>query len=316
MLNVVRRLVLLTAAIFAGAAPLAGCSSAVPFGAAAPHDSFLASRALSKSAWLYIADDSHNIGIVYLFAFPGFNKVKAIERIGDPGEPCADSLGHVWLPAYYHQKAVVFEFALGSTKPIGRISIPRGGGARGCAVDPVTGDLAVLGAVSVDVYANGGKGKPTRYSLGSVTAAACAFDGQGNLFVDAMRGSSAIFLLYELPKGSKTFGQLTVDKRVGFPGGLVWDGAYVAISTGGNGLKPVIYRFTVSGKTAKVVQAVHPKRLQFQAWFTVGGGKVVGTAGIYGPKVDVWPYPTGGPWLLQLDGAFAAQGMTIATAPK
>ncbi|MFZ0030957.1 MAG: hypothetical protein WAK84_03695 [Candidatus Cybelea sp.] len=118
---------------------------------------------------------------------------------------------------------------------------------------------------------------------------ACAYDGQGNLFVDSMQGSSAIFLLYELRKDGKTFSRITLDKWVGFSGGLEWDGQYVAMATGGNGLKPVIYRFTVSGTKGTVVQAVHPDGLKYQAWFAVAGGDIVGTSGLYGPKIRLWP---------------------------
>lgn len=87
------------------------------------------------------------------------------------------------------------------------------------------------------------------------------------------------------------------------------------MATGGNGLKPVIYRFTVSGTKGTVVQAVHPDGLKYQAWFAVAGGDIVGTSGLYGPKIRLWPYPGGGKWIWELDGSFETQGMAIAGVP-
>ncbi|MBV8530326.1 MAG: hypothetical protein JO104_03340 [Candidatus Eremiobacteraeota bacterium] len=150
-----------------------------------------------------------------------------------------------------------------------------------------------------------------------MNATACAYDGHGNLFVDGMKAistSRVVFVLYELPKGGKSFSPITLDKRVGFAGGLQWDGQYVAVATGGSGIKPVIYRFRVSRSKGTVVSAVHPKGLNYEAWFAVADGRIIGTSGLYGPRVRLWPYPAGGKWLWEMRG-FQTQGMAIAIVP-
>jgi hypothetical protein len=300
----------------AAAALLVGC------GGSLSSQSLPASRAATSTTpntintgWLYLADDPFSIGIVYILPFPDSNRsrAKAITGIGYAYGPCADSSGHVWLPVHAGKGPAVIEFAAGKTKAIGRLALPRATGVGECAVDTVSGNLAVAGTHSVNIFAQA-KGKAANYSLGSTYVTACTYDGQGNLFVDGMKPISTsreAFVLYEMPAGSATFSSITLDKPVGYAGGLQWDGTYVAVATGGTGVRPVIYRFTVSGSKGTVVATIRPKGLNFQALFAVSDGRMVGTSGLYGSRIRLWPYPGGGQWQWEMR-AFGTQGMAIA----
>ena len=302
--------------VVATGALFAGCGPAVPppseYGSV---NTTSARRATTDNGWLYVANDAFSVGIVYVFGFPDPYSVrtKAIEKLGYVYGPCADSSGHVWIPAHAHGGPAVFEFKAGGTKSIAKLDLPRKTGIGACAVDPVTGNLAVVGTASVNVFANA-EGNATNYSLGDLQVVACTYDGQGNLFVDGAKPvttSHWVFALYELPKGAKTFTAITLDKRVGSAGGLQWDGTDIALATGGDGIKPVIYRVSVSGSKGTVVQSVHLSGLTFNAWFALADGEVAGTSGLYGPRIRVWRYPAGGNWQWELRG-FQTEGMAIA----
>jgi hypothetical protein len=300
----------------ASATLLAGCGGleATPAGFAA-----MPQRAGAGTALLYVANNFKGDDRVSILSFPDGKRVATITGIGYVFGPCADGAGNVWVPTYqnYHKGgSIVYEYAHGGTKPIAQIQMTRHQSARGCAVDPVTGNLAVLGNDSIEVFRGAVQGKPIDYSLRYVTPLACTYDGDGNLFFDGLQGSTSFFLLAELTKGQKKFEFLQLHKRVGFPSGIVWDGQYVAIATGGNGMKSVIYRFTVSGKTAEVVQTVHPKGLFYQPWIAVYGDRVVGTTNPGGDRIRLWPYPTGGASVGKIPGLFKVTGLAISVGKR
>jgi hypothetical protein len=298
---------------------LAGCGGSPTETPGALPRSAVSQLTKGNTSYLYTSDNQYGVGIVYIFSYPDPSReaVRAITGIGYVYGPCADPTGKVWVPADDRHGATVFEFNHGETKPIARIKIPNGDGVGECAVDPTTGNLAVLGTNAVDVFKGAVQGKPIRYAIPNVTVIASTYDKRGNLFVDGMEGSSAPFLLYELAKGHDEFARLTLDKPEGFPGGIVWDGQHVAVATGGNGHEAVIYRFKVVGNMGKVVQVVRPNGLQVGAWFAVGDGDIVGTSGNSSSGesvVRVWPYPAGGGWIWRLDGTVETQGLAISSA--
>lgn len=296
---------------------LAGCGSlATPQSTAPMRDAAGARPNTANTGWLYLAEDQYNVGIVYVFGYPDENRVqaKAIANLGNVYGPCVDAKGNVWIPALKHNAAHVYEFAAGKTKMIGRLDVPGSNHIGECAVDPANNDLAVIGTNSVNIFTNA-QGKPANHALkGSNDIAGCTYDGGGNLFVDAMKqisSSFTAFTLYELPKGANTFETVKLDKRTGFAGGIEWDGQYLAVVTGGNGLKPVLYRFTVSGTTGTVAQSLHLNGLSYDAWFATGDGRIVATSGLYGTKTRFWPYPQGGGWTSELSSSNVA-GLAIA----
>src|SRR5581483_12369724 len=102
-----------------------------------------------------------------------------------------------------------------------------------CSVDPTSGTLAATGygvkgsnTGSVALFRNG-SGPPAIYRAHGVQAYLfCAYDPQGNLFVDGL-DDSYNFVLIELPKGAVKFDRIAVHQRFEAWGGLQWDGRYL-----------------------------------------------------------------------------------------
>ena len=204
---------------------------------------------------LYISDSGNDA--VRVYSYPAGTPVATIGSLNDPSGVCTDGAGDVWVVESGSSK--ILKFAHGGTKPIARLSA---GGAQdlyGCAVDPVTGDLAVAdlggaaGPGSVWLYINA-SGKPKNYrSIHLRTVYFCAYDAQGNLFFDGVnRGYT--FQLVELPKGSSSPRPIALNGSVGFPGGIEWDGTYIAIGDQAyqQQRKSAIYQVSVAGSTGTI----------------------------------------------------------------
>jgi hypothetical protein len=280
------------------AALLAGCGGpSLSLGGAPPQATAQMSRTptTSSGTLVYVDNISGRRGQVTMFTFPGEKITGQISGFVGAFSPCTDAVGDVWVPTYNPGQWHVYEYAHGGTKPIATVAVPRNDGAVACSVDPTTGNLAVAGYSSINVFPGGVAGKPIHYSLGATNPQDCAYDPQGNLFLDAVQGSTAFFVLAELLKGGRKFHYFGLDKKVGaFPKGLIWDGQYMAVETVLR-RRAVIYRFDVSGNEGHVVQVVSPHGLTSRAWFDVLGSQVIGTAGKRGTSIDVWDYPEGGP---------------------
>ncbi|MGB6601885.1 MAG: hypothetical protein WBE77_12470, partial [Candidatus Cybelea sp.] len=87
----------------------------------------------------------------------------------------------------------------------------------------------------------------------------CGYDSEGNLFVDGdFDSGTPVFA--ELPRGAKTFTDLTLDRKFGTPGPMQWDGTYLAI---GDQNATTIYRFAISGSKGTAKGAVHLDHAQW-----------------------------------------------------
>jgi hypothetical protein len=124
----------------------------------------------------------------------------------------------------------------------------------------MTGNLAVTNvstaydysAGDVVIYTNA-KGTPTNYGDSNFDQYLfCGYDNKGDLFVDGINYGSA-FVFAELPKGSKTLKNITLNQSFQYGGGVQWDGTYVAV---GDQIAAVIYQFTISGSSGTEVAAL------------------------------------------------------------
>jgi hypothetical protein len=290
-----RRLALLTATI-----ATAGCGGSVTGGGFS-----VAGQARSASAragdLLYVATARNpsidTAGSIAILAYPQLKSVAEISGIGSPTGLCTDPAGNVWVVAVADNAWNAYEYAHGGTTPITEIPIRNPNVAWGCAVDPTTGNLAVFTGVdgtgvkrpAVVIWPGARDVKPAKYPL-SFTPTAGAYDPQGNLFVDGYVGGTEQFDFAELAAGSKSFVKITINRHTEFPGGVEWDGGYIALDTGGLGRRAVIYRLSISGRNATVVGTVVAKTLS-ESVFAVGDGTVAATSG---RKVLLWAYPQGG----------------------
>ena len=176
------------------------------------------------------------VGLIEVLTFPQGKPYATIHLHGFANGLCTDASGNVWAVAGEKHDWQAYEYAHGGTTPILRIRIKNAHSyAEGCAIDPGSGDLAVLtgayegsGIRSYAYIWKGAKpGKPASYPL-TFTPAACAYDATGNLFIDGWIGSTVFFALDKLAKGSNAVMKVAIDKALyGYPGGVEWDGTYI-----------------------------------------------------------------------------------------
>jgi len=215
-----------------------------------------ASQGAGTSAWaapslrsrdlLYV---SHKDGSLDMYAYPSGRLQGHLEN-ARAAALCSDRNGDVFVPSGNE----VFEYAHAGTRPIAILRGSLGGVAQACAVDPTSGNLAVLGGVSskfgVTLYA-GATGVPKTYGLHLAGGFwSCTFDNDGNLFV-ASAGRNAVDLV-ELPKGANRFTSIAWSgpRPAGF-GSVQWDGQALALSAPADvSGTATISRYSVTGARA------------------------------------------------------------------
>lgn len=208
-----------------------------------------------KHELLYVSDlDTDDVDV---FAYPKTKLVGTLTGFDAPYGLCSDKNGDVFVAQLDGFNVV--EYAHGGKSPINTLSVS--GYPIGCSVDPKTGNLAVAtydgvsapGGVFVFQHAGG---NPKEYNAPNMYYYnPPAYDDHGNLFVETEELSSGGTHVVELPRGSGTFKSLYLNVTINFPGGVQWDGKYVALddqlfgTTGGSG----IYRIQVKGDVGTVV---------------------------------------------------------------
>ncbi len=301
----------------AAAALLGGCGgSQPPIGALgemvqAPAE---ATHADPGRSWMLPGTSSDDLlyvttagNVVYVLAYPSGKLVGKLTGNGFSWTfgDCVDGAGDVFITNTGLSgggTSEVVEFAHGGTTPIKALTNVEQS-PLGCAVDPVTGNLAVTGydgtfTSAVDIYANA-HGKPTVYAS-AADAMACTYDSNGNLFVyeDAPPDT---FVLQELPYGSQTLQNISVNAPINpFGSGIQWDGKDLAIGSPPypHTHQPVrIYRVHVSGSSGTVVGKADLKKADTnldQGFFALDQGKIVQPAGRRADSIYLYKYPKGG----------------------
>jgi hypothetical protein len=190
-----------------------------------------------------------------------------------------------------------------------------------CSIDPTTGNLAVPTVDYSCVYVYPGAQPPAQSVCNDefVIVGLCAYDSQGNLFLDGAAGGGPHHSyrpgLAELPKGSATFNNYLLSGsrfRDQDYDSVNWDGTYVTLS---NPSTHSIYRVQISHKV-KIVG-----RTRVPGWVggfccNVGGqqtwlkdGKFIAQWGS-NPQLAVWSYPNGGKPTMVLP-PFASAGTSV-----
>jgi hypothetical protein len=195
----------------------------------------------------------------------------------------------------------------------------------GCAVDPASGDVAVAnysaqpsGPGSLSVF-RAGAFFPTTYTDPDFNAYFfCSYDDHGDIFVDGADTNSYHTEFAELPNGSGSFKAIALDKTIGFPGGVQWDGTYMAVQ---DTESRVLFRFKITGSRGKSAGAVRFKsdRSTLLHQFWIAGHAIVTPYGTFSRLVrDVgsWPYPAGGSLTKSIGVAHATElvGVTLSAA--
>ncbi|MGB8909563.1 MAG: hypothetical protein WCC84_12540 [Candidatus Cybelea sp.] len=304
------------ALIASAVAMLTGCAGARE---QSPAPGLPAGASRASGDLLYVAHvgeprPHHYRGIFTVLTFPQGQAVAKIVLPGIATGSCSDASGNVWVVVFHGRRHDAYEYAPGRPNPIAKIYIPHTGRiTTGCAVDPTTGDLAVLTGFyegsapsHIDVWAGAHEGKPVSYPI-TFSPIACAYDASGNLFVDGYVGSTVFFELVELPKDSNSIKNIKTG-LYDFPGGVQWDGEYLAVFSG-----PVLYRMSVSGSAAHIVSRYRPRKVYPGTPLAIADGSMVAESGGYGDDVSLWQYPGGGKATKRLARfEYAARGLTIS----
>lgn len=298
---------------FATAALLMGCGGSPLPGAAGG----ASSRGAGVSARTWMLPDAKRATLLYVsdlganavdaFTYPQGKLVGALTGFGSVSGICTNKNGDLFV---VDEAGPVVAYAHGGSTPLRKLTTS--GAPYGCAADPVTGDLAVTNASSylygaLAVYPKA-KGKPRVYRDSQIDATwFCGYDDSGNLFLDAWnRYGKPIFV--ELPKRSRGLRVTIFGRDLVKPGGVQWDGKYVAVGDQGAGL---IYRTNAAGHVQQVVRL---KRGTDVEQFWIAGSTIVGPNAQSNGNVGLWQYPAGGSPRSTIGGFYYPIGAALSTA--
>ena len=252
----------------------------------------------STGTLIYVSEGGTNTVAMLTTAYKPAGKLGGLH---DPAGLCADSSGDIWV--VQSKQAKVLEYAHDNHKSIASVNDANATLPYGCSVDPMTGNLAVTsvngakgGGGAVLVYA-GAKGAAKVYTSSTLAVAFfCAYDANGNLFVDGL-DSNYTFVLQELPAGATALQSVAIKGTIGYPGGIAWDGKYLVIGDNAyaGGRSTALDRLTVSGTTANIASTITLNgTCEVQQFaFAAGGTKVEAPDGCIN-KLFVFAYPAGG----------------------
>jgi hypothetical protein len=290
----------------AAAALLAGCGGAGMSGegnavAATTVRSGTDHSASSSTDLLYVTTPKK----ILMVSYPGGQLVGTIP-VGPPFQPdlCSDpNNGNVFVTGTEE----IVEYAHGGTTPISTLTLPTHfdhTGFVGCAVDPVTGNLAagVGGAALGDktcgvlVYPNA-QGTPSFYTGKRLKYCPFpAYDGSGNLFLSGATSSFRRSLLMELRPGQSAFTHIKLQAGL-CPDfcALQWDGEYLVARPSDS---PVLYQIAISRTTGTLIGQVQLESNANTFGFYIKGDSVFSINSNVekhnSQSVSVWPYPAGG----------------------
>jgi hypothetical protein len=234
---------------------------------------------------------------VNIFTFSG-QQVGVLKGFGEASGVCSDSDGGVFV--LDDERDLIYEYLPDGSLPVDvfddRYETPSG-----CAVDPITGDLAVANTQlqghtatsNVAIFVPGSYQPPTSFTAPNISVYSfCAYDPDGNLYVDGL-GSKQELELAELPAGSDQFVPIPlsgINNHHHKPAAIQWDGQYVAV---GDRQAQVVYRVSVSGSTGTIVETV-----RIRGWHrhTAVNFDIVGKKLLFPlfEKLLFYKYPAGG----------------------
>ena len=255
---------------------------------------------------------------VSVYSYPEGKLMGAVKKdFSAPDGLCVDKKQDIWIVNNGFSVGAV-EYRHGGKSPnatVGRVE-PN---LVGCSVDPTTGNLAVTsygttngttqGSVSIYEHA---KGTPKVYMDSEMyNMFHCAYDPKGNLYVDGLGRS----IFAELPKGKKTFKNITLKGGTIYPGGVQIDGKYVVVGDqqylGSSPPISAVYQTTGAGGKIVGVTVLNPSVSQDvdQSW--IQGNTIIGPS-IYGNDAGFYKYPAGGKPTKTIKGLREPYGAVIS----
>jgi DNA-binding beta-propeller fold protein YncE len=249
----------------------------------ARHATSWMTRAASNGGDLLYVSEAGDDNAVGVYSYPQGVKVGQLTGFGTPAGLCVDGAGDVFVTNIAASgTSNIFEFAHGGTTPIQTLNDP-GMEPSGCAVNPITGDLAVAnycpfnqrsgcgnGRGNILIYPEA-KGSPRSHkALGVTHFSYCAYDNGGTLYADGYGRRSHSFELAELPKDGDKMATIQIHwtyskPEIIDPGGVQWDGKFLSIGDPqGENVTPSVYRVDPSNGHIASVLTLHKSQSVLQ----------------------------------------------------
>jgi hypothetical protein len=314
---------------FAASVVLNGCASNGPPAQPLPAGLDGAAHRLSRMSptaagknLLYVSEYA-DVGV---YDYGTDDQVGELDDFTHAAGSCTDANGDVFVTNY--GAADVLEFAHGKSTPVKTLIDPSPYPID-CAIDPSTGNLAVVNQYGKSEYTLGNvaiysdaKGAPKTYKVtGFSTYVSGTFDARGDLLVSDVESSGVKFAM--LPHGSSKFEAIALSHSGQWtgPGFVRWDGTYfdVEFSVGETSIF-VWYTIKGSSGTQEGFTTTEESGISGGPFWLgrIGGPKSVKRANqlvvaIY-DGVTGWDYPRGGDYIFQMYDDQRAGGVTASLA--
>ena len=283
------------------AAFLGGCGGLQVGGSASPVAAAQVNTRTSSGDLLYV---SYGKSEVLSFSYPQGALVQTL-AVSYPGSECSDTQGNVFIVNMPSRDIYqVTEYAHGGTSPIKSFEpFSYGFPISSCAVDPSTGNLAIVGSrlgsndsSEVAIYSNQ-QGQPTVYvAPGIHNWYSAKYDESSNLFiVDSLYSYD---VLTRFTSGS--FAEINVKQNISGYGGIVrYKGDFLLADLS----RATVYQVSVSGSRGTVVGSTALNGhfgLSHEIWF--GGGTLLVPVAVHVghgrhflmKSIGFFKYPKGG----------------------
>lgn len=307
---------------------LAGCGGAQP-PIGAPGVMPQGRAVAAEGDLIYALSAQREGGGGYIIAYPsgdvvgyfGFGTAPQFYSYGI----CSDTKGNVFVTVQGASVNYIYKYAHGGTSPIA--TLVTGNLPIACSVDPSTGNLAVVNYPYVSYEANiaiyrHASGTPHLYHDPSFAVyTSCSYDNRGNLYVVGSP-PHGYFALAELPRGDHKFTNISLNRSLGGPGSVQWDGGNLTVQAqtliNGQPGRYVIHRIQVSGSKAKIVGTTRLKDWRSPVRSTILRGAFVAVYGAEAKSIGYWRYPNGGRAYHVIKGFASARlgNLTISVAPS
>ena len=269
----------------------------------------------SPQALLYISSVENSRPNILIYTYPTGRFKKKVDRsaLTFPHGECADKRGDVYVTneSSDPSSTAIIEYGHGGVQPVRTLTV--NGSATQCAVDPTTGDLAVISSRLAIFRA--AHGKPTYYRFPTgFEQTACDYDDKGDLFVNGVtKKAPARAAVIELPAKSGTLAKLKLPdiSEAKIPGDVRWDGKALALGDGVN----TIFRLEINGTKAKEVGIVQLYGGADVESIWIADGDIVG-ANFLNRSVMIWSYPGGGQPLKVLTSVGRGDGVAVSPPPR
>jgi hypothetical protein len=246
---------------------------------------------------------------------------------------CSDAEGDAFVTAFdtstSGQSTYIYEYKHGEARLAAKLYDPWAADA--CAVDPVTGNLAVANWFTGGTEQSGNvlvydvaSGKYTAYSGGTPIDYYrwCTYDTKGNLYVDGDSNPSGKVSLAVLRKGHDSFSSVSLNTSDFLPYSLQWYNDDLVIAGDEESIGPeTLLEVQVKGTTGTIVGKTtledYGHNWGDDSQFFIDGTRVI-SGGYPGNLLHGWRFPQGGHPLRRFaqapDGWW--YGVTVSIAPQ